>query len=130
MKIHLNIAFLFVSCLAISCSTNDDDPATPGTNETGFITPISQAWIDTAGTNTYFFGNADSTGRFTGNETDNNGNQNFLLGKTYRFDVSFTVIKDQFSNYVDYTGKLTDTSATHKRIVVYSKTDTLYLKPQ
>lgn len=114
-----------------SCNSGDDNSGTPTTNsDNGFISPISQLWEDTVGTKTYFFGEPDSVGRFTGLENDNGGNQNFLSGRTYRFDISFTVIKDQFSTYVDYAGKLTDTLSTHRRMVVYSKVDTLYLRPQ
>ncbi len=121
-----SIALLFI----ISSCSSDDDPTViiPPSTENGFISPISQLWEDTAGTKSYFFGEPDSLGRFTGVEND--GNQNSLAGKTYRFDISFTVIKDQFTNYVDYAGKLTDTLSSHRRMVVYSKIDTLYLKPQ
>jgi hypothetical protein len=123
-----SVQIMLLSFLS-SCNSGDDNSAAPSTNsDNGFISPISQLWEDTAGTKSYFFGEPDSVGRFTGVEND--GGQNFLSGKTYRFDISFTVIKDQFSTYVDYAGKLTDTLSTHRRMVVYSKVDTLYLRPQ
>lgn len=130
-KLNCYLSIIVSITLFTSCNSGDDESGTPGTNnEPAFITPISQLWEDTVGTKTYFFGDADSVGRFTGVENDDNGNQNSLSGRTYRFDISFTVIKDQFSNYVDYAGKFTDTSATNKRMIVYSKIDTLYLRPQ
>lgn len=115
-----------------SCNSGDDNNSAPSTNiDDGFIVSISQStWEDTVGIKSYFLGAVDSAGRFTGVQNDGLGNQNLLSGKTYRFDISFTVIKDQFSNYVDYTGKFTDTLSSHTRMVLYSKIDTLYLKPQ
>lgn len=125
------IASIALLSFLSSCTSDDNDPVSPSIgSEPGFISSISQSWIDTAGTKSYFFGPADSLGRFTGNENDNSGNQNSLSGKTYRFDISFTVIKDQFTNYVDYAGKLTDTLSSHRRMVLYSNVDTLYLRPQ
>ncbi|MEO8147491.1 MAG: hypothetical protein ABI723_07630 [Bacteroidia bacterium] len=117
------IVFLFSSC-----NSGDDNSGTP---DDGFIVPISQIlWEDTAGTTkTYSFQNPDSVGHFIGHENEG-AIQNSLSGKTKSFDISFTVIKVQNGNHVDYAGKITDTLATHKRMVLYSNIDTLYLRPQ
>lgn len=115
------VALFFVSC-------SKQDEAEPGSSSS-FVSDISQGWTDTV-TNSVFvtFGTPDSAGRFTGNIDGNNFNQNLLSGTTKKFDVKFTVVLDQFSNYIDYAGTITDTTSSHMRMVVRSNQDTLYLK--
>lgn len=124
MNAQQKLIYCTLLTMVAACSSNDDDPATPGND---FIVPISQDYQDTASNKTYFFGTPDSLGRFTGNENES-GNKNALVGRTQGFDISFTVIKDQFSNYVDYAGKITDTSKTNIRMELFSNTDSIYLK--
>lgn len=123
---HSVIYLAIVFALFISCSKEDDTQ--PGSSAS-FVSDISQGWTDTV-TNSIFvtFGTPDSAGRFTGNIDGNNFSQNLLSGTTKKFDVKFTVVLDQFSNYIDYSGTLTDTIASHMRMVVRSNQDTLYLK--
>lgn len=123
---HFVIYMAIALVLFISCSKEENTE--PGSSSS-FVSDISQGWTDTV-TNSISvtFGTPDSAGRFTGVADGNIFNQNALTGSTKNFKINFTVVLDQFSNYIDYSGIITDTTSSHMRMVVRSNQDTLYLK--
>lgn len=134
------LLIIIIPVLSVSIQSCEDEPQpekpTNTNDNTEFIASVSQVWTDTAnGTRRVTLANVSGSNQIIGTDEylGDPGAVN-LQGYLNNFAIKYTVIiKYQPPNYtkwyIDYAGTITDTSANHKRMVLYSEIDTLYLKP-
>ncbi len=141
MNITLRYLFIFsMGVFSIAFQSCEDEPQpekpTNTADNSDFIASVSQVWTDTVNsTRKVTLANVSGSNQIIGTDEylGDQGSVN-LQGYLNNFAIKYTVIiKYQPPNYtkwyIDYAGTLTDTSTNHKRMVLYSEIDTLYLKP-
>ena len=131
------IVILFATSFSIYSCEDNAALTEPEAIDTSFVASISQVWIDTVtGTRKITLANVAGSNQIFGTDhwLGDSSSVN-LQGFLNNFKISYTVIiQNQPPGYpfwyIDYNGELTDTSANHKRMIVRSAIDTLYLKTQ